>query len=71
MFKDTEHYKIIVEYDDFSSKDEAEYFTKLSKKSELLFMGQDLINTVVTCGLPSFYLSKNIIERRSDEIRYK
>ena len=58
MFKDTEQYKIIVEYDDFSSKDEAEYFTKLSKKSELLFMGQDLINTVVTCGLPSFYLSK-------------
>lgn len=71
MFKDTEQYKIIVEYDDFSSKDEAEYFTKLSKKSELLFMGQDLINTVVTCGLPSFYLSKNIIKRRSDEIRYK
>ena len=71
MFKDINQYKIIVEYDDFNSKDEAEYFSKLSKKSELLFMRRDLISTVVTCGLPSFYLSKNIKKRRSDEIKYK
>lgn len=61
-------YKILIDYSDFSDDDEKEYFNGMTK---LEFTGAELYESVITCGMPYFLLTKKIFISRIEEIMYK
>lgn len=66
-FKDTASYKILIEYSDFNNDDESNFFNGMT---ELIFTGEDLGESVITCGMPAFYIGSKYIDREQ-EILYK
>lgn len=69
MISLSKEYKILIENSDFSDKDQLKYFGIIT--TELKFRGYELYDAVITCGMPSFYLLKQTIKKRSYEIAYK
>lgn len=72
----THDYKISIVASGFSSKDETRYFggksIRHTKEDYILtFTKNELYNAVITCGMPLFYLTKNALVARSNEILYK
>lgn len=61
-------YKILIDYSDFSGNDEKKYFNGMT---ELEFTGAELYESVITCGMPYFLLTKKIFISRKEEIMYK
>jgi hypothetical protein len=61
-------YKILIDYSDFSGNDEKKYFNGMT---ELEFTGKELYESVITCGMPYFLLTKKIFISRKEEIMYK
>lgn len=65
----TASYKILIEYSDFNNHDESKFFDGMT---ELIFTGEELYESVITCGMPAFYIcSKNVMIDRKVEILYK
>lgn len=61
-------YKILIDYSDFNIQDTIRYFNGMT---ELEFTGKELYESVITCGMPYFLLTKKNRILRKEEIKYK
>lgn len=68
MLSKRKKYKILIDYSDFSGNDEKKYFNGMT---ELEFTGKELYESIITCGMPYFLLTKKIFISRKEEIMYK
>lgn len=68
MISETGKYRILIEYSDFNHNDMRIYFKGMK---ELEFTGKELYESVITCGMPYFYSTRNISTKRDEEIKYK
>lgn len=68
MIDSLRNYIISIENSNFSNKDQECYFRG---STQLEFTGEELYDAVITCGMPSFYLTENSTKKRSIEIMYK
>lgn len=61
-------YKILIDYSNFNYQDTIRYFNGMT---ELEFTGAELYESVITCGMPYFLLTEEILISRIEEIMYK
>lgn len=68
MLSKRKKYKILIDYSDFNIHDTKRYFNGMT---ELEFTGKELYESVITCGMPYFLLTKKNRISRKEEIKYK
>lgn len=77
LFCESRNYKILIKYSDFDSGDVVRYFGEMNEFASTRedipfeFKGRDIYYSVITCGMPLFYLSKSAMKKRTEEITYK
>lgn len=67
-------YNILIIYSNFNQNSVSTYFTSLPNFNGILklqFQGVELYESVITCGMPYFYLARNTFLKRKEEILYK
>lgn len=68
MLSKRKKYKILIDYSNFNIQDTIRYFNGMT---ELEFTGKELYESVITCGMPYFLLTKKNRILRKEEIKYK
>lgn len=72
LFDAHSDYKIKIKYHDFPDPLKKQFFEKTGMKlNEISFSSLALFKDIVTCGMPSFHITRRRNLQRSEEIKYK